>query len=260
MEIENKLNDLKFDLAYLNGNSALYEELLDLNKKLDHLITKVEKISKLLIEINKNLTEKLSKMSNVNDFLKDAGIPYELSIQKDYKIMLVPKDSNENKYPNLSFGEKNAISLILFTLSFIKSEDNKEDNNKLIIIDDPISSFDDMKKFAILYHLFSSSKTHHNNPWFEGNTVLLLTHDFPTIYLFLQDHSNFNKDKFNVNYLYRDEQDNLEEKILKSKDLINVVNYIKNNFKDENKDKFWRLLNVRNYLEMNNKKIQMNII
>ncbi|GAH84463.1 unnamed protein product, partial [marine sediment metagenome] len=47
----------------------------------------------------------------------------------------------------------------------------------LIILDDPISSFDSNKKYAILNRLFSSSKS----KTFYTRTVLMLTHDLQPI-------------------------------------------------------------------------------
>ena len=45
----------------------------------------------------------------------------------------------------------------------------------LIVLDDPILSFDTTKKYAIVDMLFRKEK------WFKGKTVLLLTHDFEPI-------------------------------------------------------------------------------
>jgi len=49
----------------------------------------------------------------------------------------------------------------------------------LIILDDPISSFDTNKKYAILHRLFKYATN--RNVSFDNKTVLLLTHDFEPI-------------------------------------------------------------------------------
>jgi len=49
----------------------------------------------------------------------------------------------------------------------------------LIILDDPISSFDTNKKYAILQRMFKNIGN--KNVTFAGKTVLLLTHDFEPI-------------------------------------------------------------------------------
>jgi len=72
---------------------------------------------------------------------------------------------------HLSWGERNAFALVLF-MHYALSQDPD-----LIILDDPISSFDSNKKYAILNRLFSSSKS----KTFYKRTVLMLTHDLQPI-------------------------------------------------------------------------------
>lgn len=74
---------------------------------------------------------------------------------------------------HLSWGEKNAFSLILF-MYYANLQ-----NPDLIILDDPISSFDTNKKYAILQRIFKNIGN--KNVTFAGKTVLLLTHDFEPI-------------------------------------------------------------------------------
>lgn len=65
--------------------------------------------------------------------------------------------------------KKNAFALVLFMYSVLK------DNPDLIILDDPISSFDGNKKFAIINMLFMGKHS------LKNRTVLLLTHEFNTV-------------------------------------------------------------------------------
>ena len=69
----------------------------------------------------------------------------------------------------LSFGERNAFALVLFMYSALK------ENPDLVILDDPISSFDGNKKFAIINMLFLAKTS------LKNRTVLLLTHEFNTL-------------------------------------------------------------------------------
>ncbi len=80
--------------------------------------------------------------------------------------------------------KKNAISLMLFSLEASKDYD-------LIILDDPVSSFDNNKKFAILYYLFTKE-----DAVFENKSILLFTHDFDII----------------VDFIYKDEFKKVENK------------------------------------------------
>ena len=70
---------------------------------------------------------------------------------------------------HLSYGEKNAFALVLFMYEVLKT------NPDLVILDDPISSFDGNKKFAIINMLFMGKKC------LKDRTVLLLTHEFNTV-------------------------------------------------------------------------------
>jgi ABC-type multidrug transport system ATPase subunit len=74
--------------------------------------------------------------------------------------------------------------------------DTLKNNQKLIILDDPISSFDKNKKFAIIEMLFRGEKS------FKNKTVLMLTHDFEPIVDIVLHHSDiFNVVKPNASFL-----------------------------------------------------------
>jgi energy-coupling factor transporter ATP-binding protein EcfA2 len=66
---------------------------------------------------------------------------------------------------HLSYGEKNAFALVLFMHQVLS------ENPDLVVLDDPISSLDKNKKFAILHELFQGKAS------LRGRTTLLLTHD-----------------------------------------------------------------------------------
>ena len=117
-----------------------------------------------------------SNSSAINEFLLCAGYNYIVAIDETadqkYKMVLKPRsvdtivDSAKNR---LSYGERNAFALVLFMFSALK------ENPDLVILDDPISSFDGNKKFAIINMLFLSKHS------LKNRTVLLLTHEFNTV-------------------------------------------------------------------------------
>ena len=79
-----------------------------------------------------------------------SGIPYEVSVDISDKLAFTHlryKNTEENigdVKNTLSYGEFNAVALCLFALEEIKKE------NSLIVLDDPISSYDSEKRAAIL--------------------------------------------------------------------------------------------------------------
>lgn len=154
------------------------ETLKSLNESLDEIL---KQIGLLQGEINKQkqATKRLieNHQISINEFLKKAGYKYQVSIEevdRDYKLKLQHIDSKNNITKgdqHLSFGEKNAFALVLFMYESLSK------NPDLIILDDPISSFDKNKKYAIMDMLFreDSSKS------LKGSNVLMLTHDIEPI-------------------------------------------------------------------------------
>ena len=86
---------------------------------------------------------------------------------------------------HLSYGERNAFALVLFMYDALKT------NPDLIVLDDPISSFDKNKKYAIVNMLFRKGKGS-----LSEKTVLLLTHDLEPVVDIVVHHSDRFKKPF----------------------------------------------------------------
>lgn len=175
----------KTNLSYImHLNSEFVCDKIDkINSSIDEVL---DKVGKLQGEINQQrhlIKNTIQKYNNeINSFLKTAGYKYYVNIDEEngnFKLKLYHNDYSKAVSGNekhLSYGEKNAFSLALFMYSALN------ENPDLIVLDDPISSFDGNKKFAILNMLFMGSNS------FKDKTVILLTHDFniviDTIYNF----------------------------------------------------------------------------
>ena len=190
--------------------------------------------------------------SDINDFLKSAGIQYKLEInyqdESNSKTILKQCFSdNESQVTNirkhLSWGEKNAFSLILF-MYYAKAQ-----NPELIILDDPISSFDTNKKYAIFHRMF---KKNDNNVSFEGNTVLLLTHDFQPITDFIAV-GKLSPEKANASFLWNDDKTLKEQSIIPDQDIILIMKQCEKRAKDENLNIISRAVALRKLCELNDK-------
>lgn len=109
--------------------------------------------------------------SGINDFLATAGFRYRVAIEAketEYRMILRHEDAAGhivNATSHLSYGERNAFAMVLFMYDVRSKEPD------LVILDDPVSSFDRTKKFAILHQLF------HGRESIRGFTTMLLTHD-----------------------------------------------------------------------------------
>jgi energy-coupling factor transporter ATP-binding protein EcfA2 len=135
----------------------------------------VEQVGTLKGNINKHKA-KIKKaikenQDSINSFLKSAGYKYSVVIIPEpdsYKMKLVHKDLAGHvdfASQHLSYGERNAFALVLFMHQVLS------ENPDIIILDDPISSFDKNKKSAILHELFRGKASLRNR------TTLMLTHD-----------------------------------------------------------------------------------
>jgi ABC-type cobalamin/Fe3+-siderophores transport system ATPase subunit len=168
------LKDLKVDLSLLHAlNSDATTLVVDLiNAKLDEVAIQI-------IDVRRSISEQKRRVANliqvnqasINEFLSSAGYQYSVRIEAtgdSYRMLLEHKDAPghlESASSHLSYGEKNAFALVLFMHHV-----NREQPD-LVVLDDPISSFDKTKKFAILHQLF------HGKNSLRDVTSLLLTHD-----------------------------------------------------------------------------------
>ena len=164
-------------LEKMNSQFAV-ERINSINAVLDDLSSKVRDIQIAIGRQSAALRKSIkASMADMNAFLESAGFPYEISIASPdgtrCAVSLKPRGLEMNVKDlksHLSYGERNSLAIALFSAQ-VKSE--KPD---MVVLDDPISSFDQNKKYAILQRLFSKSKG-----VCRGITTLLLTHDFETL-------------------------------------------------------------------------------
>jgi len=190
-DVEKVIEELKSHKIDLNLYNHLKSE--DTQTKVEivnsSIDTTLEKVGELQGQINqqKQLIGRLIKehKTEINSFLKNAGYEYNVDLIDDsegnYKLKLCHNDAEDeitDVKEHLSFGERNAFSLVLFMYDVLKHSPD------LVILDDPISSFDKNKKYAIVDMLFSKEKS------LKGKTVLLLTHDFEPIIDMIHHHRN----------------------------------------------------------------------
>ena len=178
-DIEDKVKQLKIDLSLIpHMDSKETKSIVDnVNQEIDTLLSKIGQLQGQVAQQKVGIQRIIEKHEkDINDFLKYAGYDYCVGIEEDgdsYKMRLKHKDlstkSINNSSKHLSYGERNAFSLVLFMYESLSK------NADLIILDDPISSFDRNKKFAIIEMLFKRTGS------FKSKTVLMMTHDFEPI-------------------------------------------------------------------------------
>lgn len=179
--VEKKLKKLKINIELFDRFKAekTTQIIASLNVSLD---TVLEKVGQLQGEINKQkrlVTKLIDKhKKSINSFLINAGFKYTIEIinvnSGNHRLLLRHVESDgviNGGKQHLSFGEKNAFSLVLFMYEALYK------NPDLIILDDPISSFDKSKKYAIMHMLFRGK----SDECFLNKTVLMLTHDLDPV-------------------------------------------------------------------------------
>ena len=201
-KVDTIIKDLKINIEYINhlNTETTSQKINKINDSLESILQKSGQLQGK-VRLQKIRIEETIKTykDEINDFLKYAGYNYSVNIEEDvskqtYSMKLKHNDfidSNiDNARNHLSYGEKNAFALILFMYDVLKN------NQQLIILDDPISSFNKNKKFAIIEKLFRGDNS------FKNKTVLMLTHDFEPIVDIILHHSDiFNVVKPNAYFL-----------------------------------------------------------
>src|SRR5690554_196564 len=178
--VGHKLLGYKIDLQFFDTLNSIKtnETIAVINQSIDDLI---KQAGPLQGKINQQRTEiqRLIKkhQTDINDFLTFAGYRYQVAIvgegeQAQLKLRHIDNSTHlSGGSQHLSFGERNAFSIVLFMYECLAKKPD------LVILDDPISSFDKNKKYAILEILFRRDAS----DCLKSKTVLMLTHNVEPI-------------------------------------------------------------------------------
>lgn len=253
-EIELRLDNLIIDNRQISKFYSTYKinslvEEVDL--KITELKEKTSAIKKMFLKCQEKMDALIeNRKEDINNFFLIAGFPYKFVLKNNGEnnatCYLVPNnaredDKIENPENHLSWGEKNAFSLVMFMFETVS------DDSDLIVLDDPITSFDKNKKFAVTKRLFDNT-----NFSFRDKTVLMLTHDLQPVIDYV--HGKFLR-KYELHtpvyasYLINNGGDLEEQEIVQS-DLKNVVELTECIAKEESAEVPVRIINLRKYIEL----------
>ena len=181
-DLDARLADCQLDISLVASfDSAKCREVAtEINAAVEGALHNVGKLKGLVNRQKDALAKSLKgRCKEVNAFLAAAGYPYTVAISGvengECTVRLVHTSSWEvtDSSKALSYGEKNAFALVFFAYECMRNEPD------LIILDDPISSFDGTKRYALLSMLFLGGI---GEATLKGKTVLLLTHDYGTLF------------------------------------------------------------------------------
>jgi energy-coupling factor transporter ATP-binding protein EcfA2 len=175
-----KLDKYKLDLQFFTilNSEKTQEAIAPINTSIDQVIKQAGKLQGK-IGIQRSSMQKLIEkhQTDINNFLAYAGYKYAVQIAGEddkcqLKLWHIDYDESvSGGDQHLSFGERNAFAIVLFMYECLAKKPD------LIVLDDPISSFDKNKKYAILEMLFRRKSRN----CLKNNTVLMLTHDVEPI-------------------------------------------------------------------------------
>jgi len=152
---ENNYQEIKLDLAALDDKrNEIEDELAENNQKIENLQNQISSIAEAINEINHHLEKFFGR--------KEIELKLDSS-EKGYEIR-----RNGGHASSLSEGEKNAIAFSYFIVKTREQGFNLKES--IIVIDDPVSSFDS----NFTYHCFCLLK----NSFTSMKQLILLTHNF----------------------------------------------------------------------------------
>ncbi len=176
-KVAEEIKKLKIDLScasHLNSEK-MAEKAKSINESLETILVAAGQLQRCIAQQKRIIEENIKNHKDeINDFLKSAGYSYSVDIHgsdtSNYKITLSHNDDSESSSievkKHLSYGEKNAFALVMFMYDVLHEKPD------LVILDDPLSSFDGNKQFALLNLLFMGKTC------LKDFTVLVLTHEF----------------------------------------------------------------------------------
>ena len=200
-KIDEEIGKLKIDLSLLTKltSDETKSIVAPINQQLEELVAQVGILKGKIGAHKKQIAKTIDEnKKHINGFLRSAGYKYSVDIRSEgesYKMKLVHEDHAEHlesAAQHLSYGERNAFALVLFMHEAIRKQPG------LVILDDPVSSFDKTKKFAIIHQLFRGKES------LRDQTVLMLTHDIePVVDMLRAVRGKFQHPKPNAFFLSR---------------------------------------------------------
>ena len=248
--IKDKLNALRLAPSeFTDLKSDKFDSVVaDVNSTIDSALASVDVLQKEVAAQQKRIADEIREYDeHINAFMELAGYPYRVSIvdqgNGEYKTLLshvdLPGEEIQEPKSHLSYGERNAFALALFVYDAIHS------NPCLVVLDDPISSFDGNKKFALLKMMFWDEE------WktLSGKTVLMLTHDFCPVVDVMWTFSKDFPSSPTAWYL-KCVDGRIKEAKIKKDNVRSAVDINRHNAKRQDKDVLIRLVHCRKWLEL----------
>lgn len=186
--------------SYLTAYNKSIKEKNENNIRLNNLTNKGKLLNQKIAEINnkkKNIDIALKKINDDLEYIFFGKNRLSLICENDkYMVLSYGQKVELNK---LSVGERNAIALCYYFTQILENteETNNYTNDFLLIIDDPISSFDFENKIGMFSFLrLKLNKILNNN---SSNKVIIFTHSIEAMINFQKYKEEFKN--YGMSYL-----------------------------------------------------------
>lgn len=161
----------------------MFQFFPNLEKIVEMLNRNISNINNKNEKLNLKTKEILSrKIKGLNEKILMLGVPYQIEAQykrniiKSYKLKLVKDVSERDRRKSLSNGERNLIAFLIFAHDI-----SKNGKDKICIIDDPVSSYDEHRRKLIYEYIKEILK---------DITVIVLSHDSVFARIAVNDKAN----------------------------------------------------------------------
>ena len=139
----------------ISENSLIIKELNKLKEKnteMEKIIKLNDKTSYEIDRLKKSKSTTSDFASFINDLLEELNVDFFLDISNNNYIIKHKREKIALSIDDISEGENNLLALLLFYYELFNDKFQKDfkNNIKMIIVDDPISSVDDINKIYVL--------------------------------------------------------------------------------------------------------------
>lgn len=146
------LETLSSDIeTYLEEKEKLQSKVKIVNEKMERIKKAKEDKYTQLHSLEQTLTSIVPTANGINDLLKRYGMTgFSLKVNDTDKTYCFVRDDGTSALQSLSEGEKNFVTFLYFMHSLNGNQDESGHNdNKIVVIDDPVSSLDNDALFLI---------------------------------------------------------------------------------------------------------------
>ncbi|HDK9112801.1 TPA: AAA family ATPase [Staphylococcus aureus] len=229
------VNNMKQDLKeYVNFKNGKFKAIANIRRQISGLKNENKKTNKEIGEIETNITSVEPTVKNINEILNKFDFKgFKLQENSNAKgTYLIVREDGSNANETMSEGEYNFITFLYFYyLVYGSHESTSLTSNKIVIIDDPISSLDSNVLFIVstlVKNLINDCRNNKNGI----QQIFNLTHN---IYFHKEITFLGSRERFSPNEVMYG--------IIRKKDNISYFNTYENNPIESSYQLMWKELN-----------------